>query len=220
MGSIIVTGVASVSTDIPSNHIAATETIDFPLTPHSVVIGDSQTVGYINISLPDNSLSSPLKVFTFQLTDVDRTIPMQAFTSPRLSSVNLIGQVTIVDDEGGAGVFRVSPTIANTQEGNSLQFTILRDGGTSGQVSVRVQSQEVGVATAGSDYSPIDEVLVFADGDTEQRMIVTILDDDVPEPEEGFRVQLSVPVGGVALVDPVNVRHHSTVGQTRLTLCR
>ena len=213
MGSITVSGVASVSSDIPTNHVAATEVIDFPLTPHSVTMGDGQTIGYINISLPDNSLTSPLKVFTFQLTAVDRTTPTQSFSSPRLSSINLIGQVTIVDDEGGAGVFRVSPTAANTQEGNSLEFTVLRDGGTSGQVSVRVQTQEVGVAT-GLDYSAIDEVLVFADGDTERRMTVSILNDKIPEPEEGFRVQLSVPVGGVALVDPINVRHHFRGGRT------
>ena len=202
VGEITVTGVASTSTDIPNNYIAATAGIDFPVTPLSVAMGDGQTTGYINISLPDNVLSSPLKVFTFTLTAVSRVASSDSFSSPRLSSNNLIGQVTIVDDEGGAGVFRVSPNIASVEEGGVVLFTVMREGGSAGDVSVLVRTVDGG-ASGGVDYTSLNQQLDFEDGVFQRQLTIPILDDALPEVEEGFRVEL---VGGIgALVDPVNV---------------
>lgn len=209
MGAITVTGVASTSSNIPNNYIAALETVDFPTSPLSVAMGDGQTIGYINISLPNNLISSAPKVFNFQLTAVDRATPMPTLTSPRLSAFNLIGQVTIVDDEGGAGLFSVSPGMVAVTEGSSVLFTVRRNSGSTGSVTVLVQTLPGGTAMNGSDYTPIDQALLFADGETERTLTVGITDDDLPEQEETFRVQLSVPIGGVALVDPVNVRMNS-----------
>ena len=202
MGDIIVTGVSSTATEIPANHIAATEGVDFPVAPLSVTMGDGQTIGYINISLPDNVLTSPLKVFIFTLTAVSRADSTGSFSSPRLSSSNLIGQVTIVDDEGGAGVFRVSPNVATVEEGDVLLFNVMREGGSAGDVSVLVRTVD-GAAIGGVDYASLNQQLEFSEGISQQQLMILIMDDIIPEQEEGFRVEL---VGGIgSLVDPVNV---------------
>ena len=206
VGEITITGVASMATSIPSNRIAATPGIDFPVTPQSVTMGDGQTIGYINISLPNNIVSSSLKVFTFTLTSVSRSTPTGSDSSPRLSTSNLIGQVTIVDDEGGAGVFSLSPNIASVSEGGVLSFTVRREGGSAGAVSVLVMTVG-GEASEGVDYTALSQQLEFSDGTTERLLTVPILDDSIPEGDEGFRVQLVE--GGGSLVDPVNVSPNS-----------
>ncbi len=204
VGEITVTGAAMPTTSIPSNRIAATPDIDFPTIPQSVTLRDGQTTGYINISLPNNLELSTLKVFTFSLTSVTRTAtPTGSEQSPRLSSNNLSGQVIIVDDEGGAGIFSVSPNVARVSEGDVLSFTVRRDGGSAGVVSVGVMTVESG-ASEGDDYTMLNQQLEFSDGITERLLTVQIVDDTIPEGDEGFRVQLVE--GGGALVDPVNVR--------------
>ncbi len=191
------------ATSIPSNRIAATPGIDFPVTPHSVTMGDGQTTSFINFSLLNNIVSSSLKVFTFTLTSVSRTAtPTGSDLSPRLSTSNLIGQVTIIDDEGGAGVFSLSPNVASVSEGGVLSFTVRREGGSAGAVSVLVMTVE-GEASEGADYTALSQQLEFSDGTTERLLTVPILDDSIPEGDEGFRVQLVE--GGGSLVDPVNV---------------
>ena len=77
MGDILVRGSATVapSNSIPANQIAATEVADFTVMPPPIVIPDGATVGTINISLPDNTMLSSLKVFQFTLTAVERIPP-------------------------------------------------------------------------------------------------------------------------------------------------
>ena len=76
MGDILVRGSATVapSNSIPANRVAATAA-DFVITPPPTVIPDGVTVATINISLPDNAVSSSLKVFLFTLTTVERVPP-------------------------------------------------------------------------------------------------------------------------------------------------
>lgn len=76
MGDILVRGSGTVapSNSIPANQVAATAA-DFVITPPPTVIPDGVTMATINISLPDNAVSSSLKVFLFTLTTVERVPP-------------------------------------------------------------------------------------------------------------------------------------------------
>ena len=171
----------------------------------SVTLQDRQTIGYINVPLANNSVSSPIKVFTFQLTSVTRA-PNPSFpvTTPRLSTVNTAttAQVSIVDDEGGAGLFQLSPTSAVVQEGNQFTFSVVRVQGNTGQLSVQLRTEANGLATAEADFVPLNQELVYSDGETTKFVMVTIIDDDDPEEAEGFSVVLSEPPGGAAIINP------------------
>ena len=61
-------------------------------------------------------------------------------TSPRLSTTGtLCALLTIIDDEAGAGLFRLQPTSDTVQEESGrVLFSILREGGSQGRVTVMV----------------------------------------------------------------------------------
>ena len=195
----------SSSSVILPGQLPAQAGVDFPTSPMSITLQDRQTVGYINVPLANNTVSSPIKVFTFQLTSVMRS-PNPGFpvTTPRLSSLNtaIMAQISIVDDEGGAGLFQLSPTSAVVQEGSQFTFSVVRVRGNTGQLSVQLQTEANGLATSGVDFVPLSQELVFGDGETTRFITVTIIDDDVSEGAEGFSVALNEPPGGAAVIDP------------------
>ena len=205
-GDIEVTGITSAasSSDIPTNQIAAQPGVDFS-GASTLILQDGATTGYINISLLDNALVSPPKVFSFQLTSVQRANEEQTFASPRLSSSNLSALVTILDDEFGAGEFQLSPTTASVVEGSIFPFMVRRSRGSTGQVSVRLSTVQSGSAVENVDYQSVDMELRFSDGETEKSASLTIIEDNTPEIEESLSLVLSNPSGGVALVDPLAV---------------
>ncbi|CAB1319363.1 unnamed protein product, partial [Coregonus sp. 'balchen'] len=76
-----------------------------------------------------------------------------------------------------------------------------------------------------SDFIPSYGELRFAPGDRELEMAVNVIDDDVPEEEEQFRVVLKNPKGGaeigfggqVTVLIPTNDDAHGVVGFTQVT---
>lgn len=190
MGSVVVTGMASPVpiSDLSSRQPAIPMT-DFSPIPVSVAFQDGVTTGLLNLSLPDNTLPGPLLVFQFSLT----AVAPSSGPSPRLSSVNTTATITIVDDEGGAGQFQLSPLTVTIAEGSLQAFRIVRTGDSRGRVSVLVQTMQTGLATSGVDYEPFSQELIFESGETQLLMSVTTLQDDVPEGLEDFSIALSAP---------------------------
>lgn len=201
MGSAVVTGVASPvsASDLLPQELPAVLSTDFPARPVSVTFQDGVTTGLLNLSLPDNILTSSLKVFQFSLTSVTAN-PPSFQQSPRLSSVNTTAAITIVDDEGGAGQFQLSPVTITIVEGSSRVFRVERSGDSRGRVSVVVQTVQSGLATAGVDYEPFNEELIFESGQNLLLMSVTIPQDEIPEGPEDFSITLSAPTSA-ALID-------------------
>ena len=72
MGDIQVFGVASVApnTTVPSDQVAAVESIDFAATLVQVTIPDGSTSGVLSVPVFDNLESGPLKILRFTLTSV------------------------------------------------------------------------------------------------------------------------------------------------------
>ena len=204
LGSIMVTGVASSvsESNLPSQVLPATPVVDFPSTPVSLTLGEGITTGFFSIRLPDNNLQSSLRAFQFSLNSVVASSPSaSAVGSPRLSSVNTTAIVTIIDDEGGAGLFQLNPTSASTTEGSTLNFNIVRSRGTSGRTSVVLRTVQSGLATDGVDYQSLNQELTFENGVSQLLMSVNIMDDALPEGAEDFSIVLSAPTGGMALID-------------------
>ncbi len=202
-GTVVVTGVASQlsANTLPSQAVPATPSIDFPSVPISVTFEEGVTTAFFNITLLDNNRASSLKVFQFTLTSVvSRATSEVAPQSPRLSSVNTTARITIIDDEGGAGQFQLNPTTATVAEGSTLTFSVLRSGGASGSISVLLQTVDSGLATSGTDFQALNQLLTFEDGTSQLLQSVDIIDDSDPEGPEDFLVTLSIPTGEM-LVD-------------------
>ncbi len=92
------------------------------------------------------------------------------------------------------------PTYTVSEGAVSLDVTVRRLRGTSGEVKVNVVSSNV-TAVAGLDYTAVSETLTFADGVTSQTVTIPIIDEspELDEADETFVLQLVTPLGGASL---------------------
>lgn len=205
MGSVTIQGVASAlpSSGLPSGVVPAEPTSDFSSSSVSLVMGEGITTGLLNITLPENSVTDSLKVFQFSLTSVQANSPISASTlSPRLSADNTTATISILDDEGGTGIFQLNPTSVTVSEGSTVTFSVIRSGGASGRVSIIVQTLQSGLATSGEDFESISRELTFENGVSQLLISVNIFNDDTPEPAEDFSISLSSPSNQMVLIEP------------------
>jgi Calx-beta domain/Subtilase family len=112
----------------------------------------------------------------------------------------------LIDALGAVGV--LSPTFAfssasysvNEADG-SATVTINRTGLTTGSDSVNFATAN-GTATAGSDYTAVDQTVSFAAGETTKTVVVPITDDSLIEGNETVQLSLSTPSTGATLGSP------------------
>src|SRR5690606_10252201 len=96
-----------------------------------------------------------------------------------------------------------------------IEFAVVsREGGSKGDVSVRVRSHD-GSAVVGDDYLGLDQVVFFADGDDSPRWVeLELVADDVREPTEELTLRLSDPRGcaglGAPSVATINIYDNDT----------
>jgi len=76
----------------------------------------------------------------------------------------------------------------------TAQIILVRTGDLSESASVRIQSID-GTATAGEDYEAVDQIITFKAQETRTSVDVTIIDDNVWEPDETFFLRLSLKEG-------------------------
>ena len=97
-----------------------------------------------------------------------------------------------------AGTLQFTKATLNVPEPTDrASIYIGRDGGTKGEVGVRVTTHD-GTATAGSDFEAVSTEVRFADGESGLRRVdIPLVNDDVAESDENLTLTLS-DVGGCA----------------------
>ena len=83
---------------------------------------------------------------------------------------------------------------AAVSEGDAAEFTVRLSAPSGVAVSASYATAD-GTAAAGSDYTSTSGVVRFEPGETERTIAVATLDDEAPESEETFTVELSAPSG-------------------------
>ncbi len=108
--------------------------------------------------------------------------------------------VNILDDDGTAGLFALSPNQVTVDElSGQAVLEVTRSGGTAGAVSVDYVFGG-GTAVSGVNYVGSGGTLNWLDGDATPRQItIAILHDGVATPDLGFSVWLTNPLGGAGL---------------------
>jgi subtilisin-like proprotein convertase family protein len=153
-------------------------------------------------------------------------VPSSATTLAAFNGTNPNGQwnLFVVDDAAGdigsiGGGWSITITTGVVAQPGALQFAatgfrgaegggpvglaIERVGGADGAVSVRITTTTPATATPGTDFTPIDQVVNFADGQTTATVPFTILDDSAVEGvDETVTVALSDPGGGATVGTP------------------
>ena len=105
------------------------------------------------------------------------------------------GEVTRLEaEQSGGPAIRVADAQAHEEDG-TLRFRVTLDQAATGPVTVRYATSD-GTAVAGEDYESASGVLTFAEGETEQWVEVTLIDDAVEDSGETLTLTLSDASGG------------------------
>lgn len=152
------------------------------------------------------------KIFQVNLTAVTLKQGVNVMDSPRIDPNSRLLEVVIAQPNQTVGGlnFDVSAlldpatqTIQLDEDVGMLNITVQRTGGSSGAVGfryiVRPLSSIIYSAADNADFSPSEGTVMFASGETRAIFNISITDDDVPEIEDGFYVQMSRPLGGVRI---------------------
>jgi hypothetical protein len=140
----------------------------------------------LTLSILDDQLFEGNESFTIHLSDVE---------GGSAAGANSIQTITIYDDEAEPGTwFEFNRILYSGTEGSGVvEILVERFGNGVGQASVQIQSNNAD-AVAGVDYSPLNAVLDWADGDLEPHTAkLLILDDSSPEQNERVSLLLASP---------------------------
>ncbi len=92
----------------------------------------------------------------------------------------------------------LSSNILTLAEGNggssNFEFVFKLSSAPVSTVTVTVKSEN-GFAKAGEDFTAVDQQLVFQPGETEKRLSVQVVADDIREGKDDFTLVLTNPVG-------------------------
>ncbi len=144
-----------------------------------------------------------VRTFTFSWNPPDGVSNLQFVADCVISELSCAGGSRSVSTEvrllaPGELAFTATPAAVDESVG-SVSYTVSRTGGSDGAVSVSFATAD-STASAAADYTQTSGTLTWADGDASAKTItVPILDDDLSESDEAFRLTLSNPTGGATL---------------------
>ena len=171
---------------------------DYATTSEFVVFSEGES-GPVDIEVP---IIDNLDI------DGERTVLLSIVpSSPADAGTPATAVLTIRDedaDRNGVLSFTASSYVAGEAEG-TVAVTVQRSDGDVGEVSVSVATSD-GTAVAGSDYTSVQSVATFPDGDTDPRVLnIAINDDPDDEGDESFNVMLFDATGGAGIGSPAAV---------------
>ena len=141
------------------------------------------TTATVSVPLVNDDAAEDVETFRLEVTG--------AANAQRDDSV---GVATVIDDDGLVQILVDDPDSVYEGDGASVVFTVRlsRADGTN-PVTVAYSTAD-GTATAGADYTaPTSQTLTFAATDTGKTVSVPLINDDVVEDSETFRLVLSSP---------------------------
>jgi uncharacterized delta-60 repeat protein len=157
-----------------------------------------ETSQSFNIALNDDNVIEPDETFTITLTNASGG----AVLPGGLPTSTVSATAIIIDNDLLSGRANFASVFFTTNENaGAAQITLLRLGGSVGELSVNVASTN-GTATEGDDFLATTNVVTWVDGDVAPKVFpVPLLSDSIVEPSETVRLRLfdpSVP-GGIGI---------------------
>ena len=132
----------------------------------------------LSVSLVDDALHEPTETFTLTLSSPENAVIAVGSAMGRIEDDDALPALSVAD---GAG-----------EEGGVVEFAVVLAGNGSERATVNYATKDV-TAIAGEDYLAAQGTLTFAPGEALKTVSVTLLDDEVDEPEETFALELSSP---------------------------
>lgn len=163
---------------------------DYTLANGSVTFAPGEVTKVVPVTIADNAVSNNPRT-----VEVTLSAPTNATLDVPTRTI-----LTIIDDESASVGFVVEGVTVNENAGTATA-QIRRIGGAGQEVTVRVSTAN-GTATAGDDYTALNQVVTFGAGETLKSVQVAIIDDTAEEANETFTINLSEPSGTAQLLDP------------------
>ncbi|TQV89489.1 Calx-beta domain-containing protein [Aliikangiella coralliicola] len=176
-----------VAVSVATQDDSAVATSDFTALSQTVTFADGETEKSVTIQLIDDDIYETDESFIIALSNVTGDAALGTSNST----------VTILDNEPvpAAGVLEIENGSYQVNEnGELLEVTVIRSGGSFGEVSVDVVSLNDS-ATATEDFGNVNQTLTFVDGETAKTITVSLIDDIIYEGNESFSLQLTNVVG-------------------------
>ena len=170
----------------------ATAGNDYTLLNQTLTFNPGETVKSVFVSITDDNVTESNESFSLQLSGVigDATIG------------DSTGMATITDNDATVSV-TVDDISVNEADGIAV-FTVRLSQASSGMVTVSAATAN-DTATAGSDYTLLNQTLTFNPGEIMKSVSVSITDDNVTESNESFLLQLGNVTGNATIDDNTGV---------------
>ena len=175
-------------------------------TSASTTIFSGNNSGEIVVPIADDSIPELNETFIVELNGVEViNTNVLAGNEPQIGSTSSADVIILENDDAHGEFYLYVNTNMDTisvPEANELSvpLTIQRMGGTIGDVTIAWQVTG-GLATGGQDYRATGASLTFQDGVNMLTIVVTILEDEIPERNEDIVVQLTGVTGGATIAD-------------------
>jgi hypothetical protein len=137
------------------------------------------------------------------IAEADETITLTLSNPGNALIADGTGVGTIVNDDAALSISDASAAEGKLDDRLTLRFTVNRSGNSTGSATV-VFSTANGTAVAGSDFIVARGTMSFGPGEVHKNVLVTVIGDTTPEPNETFTVTLSSATGA-AIIDGVAV---------------
>ncbi|WP_144394550.1 Calx-beta domain-containing protein [Pleionea sediminis] len=186
-----------VTFDVTTSNGAATAGEDYTAVNQTVLMADGETSTTVSIDIIDDSEyeGETAESFNVSLSNASENTSIQ---QPSSMQVNITDNDPILE----AGDFALSSATYSAAENSAgITITINRVNGDSGAASVTISSSN-GTATSGSDYTSVNQVVSFADGETSKQITIALIDDSNFEGDESFTVTLSNPSANSTINSP------------------
>lgn len=162
--------------------------------------------GEILVAITDDSIPELNEMFVVELNTVEvigRNV--LAENEPQIETMSSADVIILENDDAHGEFFLYVNTDMDTisvpeADEYSVPLTVQRMGGTIGDVTIAWQVSS-GSATAGEDYRATGASLTFQDGIDFAVIMITILEDEIPERDEGIVVRLTGVTGGATIAD-------------------
>jgi hypothetical protein len=161
-----------------NDYQAASGTVNFP---------SQSTTQTISVNVIGDLEVEPDQGFTVNLSN------LVAPAGVSLGTASATG--TILNDDATSFTISGGSVVEGTGGNTTLVYTVTSSAPAKDPVSVQYATGG-GTATAGSDYTAASGTVVFSGGQTSQSINVTVIGDNLVEPDETVIVTLSNPNGG------------------------
>ncbi|HIG29296.1 MAG TPA: hypothetical protein EYQ50_16500, partial [Verrucomicrobiales bacterium] len=176
--------------------VTASSDVDFVSDPIALRFENQEITKTLSLEdvLIDDQISDAGESFALQLNLKDQD------GSPAEIGDIAVTTVQIIDNDfAGTFQFRLATKILSEADSDSPYLLVERLGGNSGAVTVGITEEAIaGGATSGVDYSLSQTSITFGDGILQRKVQLTMIDDEVLEPEERFRLKLSLAAGDLS----------------------